>query len=688
MRKSFFCALFVAVLSSPFAHSQAVPRMSSSEALVQDLDTAKSLGGLGKLLIEKDGRSKKWADYCGASLDFSNRGLFRDAVQQAARALSIGEQSNDPEALFFASRDLSYAYYLAGDTAKALEWMERTDVAFKAAGFRDPMQAATPMMIRSRLMLATGKHKEALEAATKSLQALPSFGYRERVDSAKLDVAEAQVGLGNEAAALKAFEDIAKSGSALNKSRANAEWARLLLRSGKLPEAAEKAELAVTESAKQGPLVRAGILKILAQSQLKAGDKSTALKSLASAIDLVSTSRGKFSSAAVRTGLLTSNQDLFDDAIDLAMETGQFDRAVIWSEASRAQLMLDQLRERQTAKLPDIQNLDELIKQSGQIQFLGFHVGSRKSHAWLIEGGKLRVHTINIGKGELAKSVELLRNQIIAGGSSPHATAQALYATLLAPLQLAEETPLVIVPSGPLHMLPFQALRTSRGWLAQHTPIRYEVSLASAVTTDQAVRKDSLFAVGNPTLSKPEYSLPGSEAEVNAIKGFFPESTLALRAEATRAKFLTESIKAGFVHAAAHVTLDELDPMQSALKLSGFGKESGDVVAGDFLKLDLSQVKLVTLSACNSGIGRIAPGDEFYGFKRSILLSGARSLALTYWAVDDDATSELMTQFYRHLREGRMPAHMALQKAQSEMMAIAKFAEPHHWASFMLVGTF
>jgi hypothetical protein len=114
MRKSFFCALFVAVLSSPFAHSQAVPRMSSSEALVQDLDTAKSLGGLGKLLIEKDGRSKKWADYCGASLDFSNRGLFRDAVQQAARALSIGEQSNDPEALFFASRDLSYAYYLAG----------------------------------------------------------------------------------------------------------------------------------------------------------------------------------------------------------------------------------------------------------------------------------------------------------------------------------------------------------------------------------------------------------------------------------------------------------------------------------------------------------------------------------------------------------------------------------------------
>jgi len=680
--------LFVVALASPLAHSQTILKLSSSEALVQDLDTAKSLGGMGRLLIEKDGRTKKWADYCGESVGFSNRGLFRDAVQQAARALSIGEQTNDPEALFFASRDLSYAYYLAGDTAKALEWMERTDVAFKSAGFRDPMQAATPMMIRGKLMLATGKYQEALDASTRSLNAFPFFGYRERVDAAKLDVAEAQIGLGNEAAALKTIEEIAKSGDSFNKSRAQAEWAKLLLRSGKVAEANEKASQAVATSVKEGPLVQAGILKIRAQAQLQAVDKAGALTSLESAIDFVSKSRGKFSSAAVRSGLLTSNQSLFDDAIDLAMESGQHEKAIIWSEASKSQLMLDQLRERQTVKLPNIQNLDELVQQSGQTQFLGFHVGSKKSHAWLIEGGKVRAHTINIGKSELAKTVEMFRNQIIAGGSTPHTTAQTLYVTLLAPLQIAESVPIVVVPSGPLHMLPFQALRTGKGWLAQQTPIRYEMSLAAAVNVDQAPRRDSLFAVGNPTLSKSEYSLPGSEAEVNAIKRYFPESTLALRTDATRAKFLSESVKAGFVHAAAHVTMDELDPMQSALKLSGFGKESGDVVAGDFLKLDLNQVNLVTLSACNSGIGRIAPGDEFYGFKRSILLSGAKSLALTYWAVDDESTAELMTQFYKHLREGKMSAHMALQKAQSEMMANAKFSEPYHWASFMLVGTF
>lgn len=680
--------LIFAALLTPLAHSQSNFKMSSSEALVQDLDTAKSLGGLGKLLIERDGEVKKWAEYCGASVQLSNRGLFRDAVQQAARALSIGEATSNKEALFFASRDLSYAYYLAGDTAKALEWTERTEAAFKVAGLRDPALAATPMMIKAKLMLATGKHQEALDAATKSLQSLPFFGFGERVDSAKLDIAEAQIGLGNEEKALTLIEEIARSGNAFNKSRAYAEWAKLLIRSGKFENANEKAALALAEATKEGPLVRAGIFKVMASAQLNSGDKTAALESLERAIQLVATSRGRFSSAAVRSGLLISNQDLFDSAIDLAMADGQHEKAIIWSEASKSQLMLDQLRERQTVKLENLQNLDEVIKQSSQIQFLGFHVGSKKTHAWLIEGGKVRARSIDVGKGELARRVEQFRSQIIAGGTTPITTAQTLFSTLLAPLEIAEGVPLIVVPSGPLHMLPFQALRTDKLWLAQYIPIRYEMSLGAAVKSDQVSGRDNLFAVGNPTLSKPEYSLPGAEVEVNAIKAFFSESTLALHTEATRTRFLNESIKAGFVHAAAHVTMDELDPMQSALKLSGFGKESGDVIAGDFLKLDLSQVKLVTLSACNTGIGRIAPGDEFYGFKRTILLSGAKSLALTYWAVDDYSTAELMTKFYKYLREGKMPAHLALQKAQAEMMASTKFSEPFHWASFMLVGTF
>ena len=51
-------------------------------------------------------------------------------------------------------------------------------------------------------------------------------------------------------------------------------------------------------------------------------------------------------------------------------------------------------------------------------------------------------------------------------------------------------------------------------------------------------------------------------------------------------------------------------------------------------------------------------------------------------------SAELMTRFYRHLCEGKLPAHVALQKAQMELMHSTKFPEPYYWASFMLVGTF
>ena len=687
--KHFICrALFALCMLVPLAFAQVNSKMSSSDALVNDLDAAKSLGGLGKLLIAQDGRTRRWADYCGESLAASNRGEFREAVRQSARALSIGERTRDNEAMFFASRDLTYAYFLAGDVENALVWMERTDAAFKAVGFSDASQGASPQLIRSKLLFGQGKFKEALEAATKSQESLPFFGAGDRVDAARLEAASAHIALGNEAAALKIIQEVAKSRDALNRSRALSEWAKLSLRAGQTAEAKQMATQAVAEAEKEGPLVRAGLLKTLAAIQLQVGDKPAALLSYAQAIALITQSRGKFSSQAVRSGLLSSNQQLFDDAIDLAMETNQPEKAILWSETSRSQLMLDQLRERQTVKLPEFVGLEGILKLSGQSQFLGFHSSAKNTHVWLIEGGSLRAQTVKVGKKELATMVDRLRNQIIAGGTSSHASALALHDALILPLKPALATQMVVIPSGPLHLLPFQALRNNAGWLGQQMPIRYEMSLTSAVAALANPSRENLFAVGNPTLTKDEYSLPGSELEVNAIKAFFPQATVAMKADATRGKFLAEAGKAGFVHAAAHVTLDELDPMLSALKLSATGKESGDVYASDFLKLDLNQVSLVALSACNSGMGRIAPGDEFYGFKRAILLSGAKALALTYWSVDDDSTAALMTSFYKHLREGKLPAHVALYKAQLELMQSAKFSEPYHWASFMLVGTF
>ena len=101
---------------------------------------------------------------------------------------------------------------------------------------------------------------------------------------------------------------------------------------------------------------------------------------------------------------------------------------------------------------------------------------------------------------------------------------------------------------------------------------------------------------------------------MNAIKPFFSDAVLALNTNATRAKFLAESGKAGCVHAAAHVTMDELDPMSPALKLSPGGKESGDVLASDFLKLDL---KTSTWSRCRAATAALAASPLATSFAAS-----------------------------------------------------------------------
>jgi CHAT domain-containing protein len=91
------------------------------------------------------------------------------------------------------------------------------------------------------------------------------------------------------------------------------------------------------------------------------------------------------------------------------------------------------------------------------------------------------------------------------------------------------------------------------------------------------------------------------------------------------------------------------------------------------------------LSACDSGAGRISAGDEFWGFQRTFLGAGVRTLLLSQWPVYDDSTAQLMEHFYVHLQNDTAIA--ALRKAQLELMKSGKFADPVHWASFSVVGS-
>jgi CHAT domain-containing protein len=101
----------------------------------------------------------------------------------------------------------------------------------------------------------------------------------------------------------------------------------------------------------------------------------------------------------------------------------------------------------------------------------------------------------------------------------------------------------------------------------------------------------------------------------------------------------------------------------------------------DIYSLRLS-ADLVTLSACETALGKVNPGDDVVGLIRGFLYAGASSIVASLWQVDDAATSELMDRFYTALT--KTDKREALRKAQIDMMK--KYEHPFYWAAFQLTG--
>lgn len=94
---------------------------------------------------------------------------------------------------------------------------------------------------------------------------------------------------------------------------------------------------------------------------------------------------------------------------------------------------------------------------------------------------------------------------------------------------------------------------------------------------------------------------------------------------------------------------------------------------------------LVTLSACDTGRGKVFAGEGLLGLVRAFQYAGVRSVLASLWSVSDHSTAELMRRFNRYLKEGRSKAE-ALRSAQLDLLRDPAFSHPFHWAGFELNG--
>jgi len=305
--------------------------------------------------------------------------------------------------------------------------------------------------------------------------------------------------------------------------------------------------------------------------------------------------------------------------------------------------------------------------------------------------------------------------------------ADDLSATILAPALAALPDGierLAIAADGSLLYLPFAALPLPEGGqplLSAYTVVNTPSATTAAAIREAASRraraKKTLAAFGDPVFEKNDprvgreslmaadeaqavrgappgrfRRLPYTKREVEAIAALAPaEGRLqALGHRATRAAVLSEELgNYRMLHFATHGAVDPRRPDLSYLVFSLYDA-AGLPIDGVLTRQDIDgfslRADLVTLSACQTAFGREARGEGLMSLAQGFMFAGAPRVVASLWRVQDEATAELMTRFYRNMLEGGQPAETALRQAQLDIRNETAWREPYFWAGFVHHG--
>jgi len=209
-------------------------------------------------------------------------------------------------------------------------------------------------------------------------------------------------------------------------------------------------------------------------------------------------------------------------------------------------------------------------------------------------------------------------------------------------------------------------------------------------------------------------SLPSTLIEVESITKAFSNTKILKNDDVTEAGLKSHDLSQfRFLHFATHGNIDEVNPSQSGLILSKkadieslFG-EDGYLNSSEISGLTLN-ADLVTLSACNTGMGKVVTGEGLIGLRRSFLSAGASSVMVSLWSIYDRSTADFMSEFYSMLKTHESADYgimnrtldwfglyehplfdykaKALRDAKLAMITHPYYSHPVHWAPFILIG--
>jgi len=354
--------------------------------------------------------------------------------------------------------------------------------------------------------------------------------------------------------------------------------------------------------------------------------------------------------------------------------------------------------------------IDDLQKKLGaSTALLSYFIDEKNSRLYIfqITHSKYNVVTHSLPK-DFDRWITGMRNGIFYSELKAYRQSAASLSDLLLPKTLPRSVDdLILLPTGRLSIIPFEALFTDEVketdtystlpyWIKQYA-VRYEFSAGLILQKAEHQKKTanpSILLCAPVTFADATGldDLPGTESEVKEIAQLFGSKNLTCGLY-VKQKADEKLVKSGdlknfsYLHFATHGVVDESNPELSRIFLqSDVGSEDGNLFAGEIYNLSLN-AELVTLSACQTGLGKISRGEGVIGLSRALVYAGAESIVVSFWSVADESTSVLMKDFYQQMLDHpNQSFSQSLRLAKRNLIAKDSYSSPYFWAPFVLIG--
>jgi CHAT domain-containing protein/predicted Zn-dependent protease len=443
------------------------------------------------------------------------------------------------------------------------------------------------------------------------------------------------------------------------------------------------------------PLIR--VLRGRAEAYAASGQFGPARSDLMRAAKMIESYRAKIVDSADRASFLDISHSVFDRLIALHIESFADEAgAFYFAERARARTLLEEFPgQSEPLKLDQVQRAlpDDLLAVS-------YAVTDQRTYVFLIGRRLFKIFKSDIAVEELDRLVSHYLSAIREKAPPEELIelAAPIYRILIEPVEGWLKPNICIIPDKSLHFLPFASLtRPGRQYLIYSHSLGYAPSASALVQClKEAARKpgahaERVIAVGNPLFDRREFDrleyLPGAEREARQVASLYGDSIALIGSQATEQQVRSKIRACDLVHLASHCIIGE--GSQAALVLAKGGGDPADdglLRMNEVGQLDLSKVRLVVLSACQTALGQYYRGEGILSLARYFIVARVPTVLASLWQVNSEATADLMIEFHRQKKAG-LSAGQALRAAQVKLSQSGSFQHPYYWASFVTIGS-